>query len=41
MSAKEQTTKLAGFLMENFPEEIGPDEGAADVAIRLLKEQVE
>jgi len=39
MSAEEQTSKLADFLIENFSERIGPDEGAADVAIKLLKEE--
>ena len=40
MSAEEQTSKLADFLMENFSEEIEADKGAADVAIKILEEEV-
>ena len=41
MTAEEETTRLANYLMENWPHEIGTGdpsgESAVDVAIRLLK----
>ena len=41
-AAEQQTTRLANYLMEAWPDEIGAGdpvhgEGAVDVAIRLLK----
>lgn len=36
MSAEEETKKLAQFILEHMPQEIGNSETAVDVAIRLL-----
>ena len=40
MSVEEQSSKLARFLMENFPKKINLDKSAEEVAIKLLEEEV-
>jgi hypothetical protein len=41
MSAEEQTSKLARFIMEELDEGPIGDEGAGDTAIRIMKELVD
>ena len=37
MNEQQPIDRLAQFLLDEMPQEIGPDEGAVDVAIRLLR----